>query len=198
MSRLTVLVPRPFGFVHLAWAILILAGCVALAMIGGGHPPPIILVPPLLVAGFLGHLLLLLIAWLLGRGRERVAAAPVATRRWVVELILIAIVLGALSIGSITITVAEIGELRHQPQYWLLLAAAAVVHTTAFVLLLLRIGAARHLIATVASGWGLAMLLQLREARSPGELALGIALIVALLAIALYVLRAGRIRSALG
>ena len=56
-TRLAELVPRPFGIVHLIWAILILAGCVALAMLGGGHPPPMILVPPLLAAGLLGHLL---------------------------------------------------------------------------------------------------------------------------------------------
>lgn len=57
-ERLVALCPRPFGLAHLAWAILIFAGCVALVLMGGGHPPPMIFVPPLLVAGLLGHLLL--------------------------------------------------------------------------------------------------------------------------------------------
>lgn len=59
-TRLAELTPQPFGIVHLIWAILILAGCVALVMMGGGHPPPMIFVPPLLAAGLVGHLLLLL------------------------------------------------------------------------------------------------------------------------------------------
>lgn len=119
-ERLRQLAPRPFGIVHLGWAILILAGCVVLVLMGGGHPPPMVFVPPLLAAGLLGHLLLL------------------------------------------------------------------------------QIGAARYPIAAIASGWGLALLLQLREARSPGELALGVLLIAGLVGIAVHVLRSGRIRSVLG
>jgi hypothetical protein len=49
---------RPFGSLHLAWAILIVAVCVVLLTTDrGGHPPPMILVPPVLLAGLLGHLL---------------------------------------------------------------------------------------------------------------------------------------------
>jgi hypothetical protein len=45
----------------------------------------------------------------------------------------------------------------------------------------------------VAVGWGVALALQLREARSPGELALAGVLIAALLAIAGWVLRSRRL-----
>jgi hypothetical protein len=69
------LVPKPFGIVHLVWAVLILAGCVLFATTGGGHPPPIILVPPLLAIGLLVHLLLLLAGWLVGKARARKGVA---------------------------------------------------------------------------------------------------------------------------
>ena len=72
------LVPKPFGMVHLVWAILILAGCVVLATTGGGHPPPIILVPPLLAIGVLVHLLLLLAGWLVVKARARKGDASVS------------------------------------------------------------------------------------------------------------------------
>lgn len=197
-ERLRQLAPRPFGIVHLSWAILILAGCVALVLMGGGHPPPMVFVPPLLVAGFLGHLLLLLVAWLIARGRARATGGPADTPRWPAELILLAIAPGVLAIGSIAITIGEIAKLRSAPLVWLLFAAVAALHGAAFVTLLLRIGAARYLIAAIASGWGLALLLQLREARGPGELALGVLLIAGLAGIAVHVLRSGRIRSVLG
>jgi hypothetical protein len=67
-DRLAELIPRPFGIVHAVWLVLILAGCVVLVTMGGGHPPSMIFVPPLLVAGLVGHLLLLLVAWLLRKG----------------------------------------------------------------------------------------------------------------------------------
>jgi hypothetical protein len=188
---------RPFGIVHLAWAILILSGCVALVLMGGGHPPPMIFVPPLLVAGVLGHGLLLLVAWLLGRGRARAAAGQTGTPRWPAELILLAITLGVLAICSIAITIGEIPKVRQAPLVWLLFAAVAVLHGAAFVTLLLRIGAARYLIAAIATGWGLALLLQMREARGPGELTLGILLVAGLAGIAAYVMRSLRIRSVL-
>lgn len=197
MNRLTALMPRPFGHVHLAWAILVVAGCVALATMGGGHPPPIVFVPPLLAAGFLGHLLLLLVAWLLGRGRDRVATGATATRRWPVELILIAIVLGLVSVASIAIAVGEIAKLWSMPLLWMTIAVVAVLHSAAFVLLLLRMAVARYLLAAIAGGWGVALLLQMREARGPGEWVLAVFLIAALAGIAAYVLRAQRIRSAL-
>jgi hypothetical protein len=58
---------------------------------------------------------------------------------------------------------------------------------------MLRVRTARWLIAVVAVGWGVALALQLREARSPGELALAGVLIAALLAIAGWVLRSRRL-----
>jgi hypothetical protein len=196
-ARLAGLLPRPFGIVHLAWLVLILAGCVLLVMMGGGHPPPMIFVPPLLVAGMIGHLLLLLVAWLLQKGRTRLLTAQVEPKRWPIELILIALVLGALAIVSIAVTVGEAGRLFTKPLEWGLFATVAAAHTVALVLLLLRLDAARYLIALISIGWGLALLLQLGEAR-PGELPIAIALIAGLAGIAAYVLRARRIRSILG
>ena len=193
----TGLCPRPFGLVHVAWAILILAGCVALVLMGGGHPPPMIFVPPLLAAGLLGHLLLLLVAWLLGRGRARFASAQVVAPRWPWELILIAIVLGVLAICSIAITAGEYSMLWSKPLVWLLLAVIAVGHATAFVLLMLGRMAARHLIAAVAFGWAIALVLQLGEAR-PGELPIAAVIIGGLSGLGLYALRSKRIRSVLG
>lgn len=111
-SRFAALVPRPYGFIHLAWALLILASCVVLVMMGG--------------------------------------AAEL--RRWPMELVLI--------------------------------AAVPALHTAAFVLLLLRISVARFLLAAIACGWGLTLLLQMREARGPGEWVLGVVLITALAGIA--------------
>ncbi len=194
--RFAELVPRPFRIAHLAWAILILSGCVVLVTMGGGHPPPMIFVPPLLAAGILGHLLLVFVAWLLHKGRARAGVAMVEPARWPIELGLIALVMGVIAIAAIAITVGEIARLWSNPLEWALLAIVAAAHAAAFVMLLLRIGAARFLIAAVALGWGLALVLQVGEAR-PGELPIAIVLIGGLVAIAVYVLRAGRIRAVL-
>jgi hypothetical protein len=193
-TTLAELVRRPFNYLHLAWGILILLGCVALVAMGGGHPPPMVFVPVLLVAGLAGNLLLLLVAWLLRLGRSRFAAAHADLPRWPPELILIALALGLLAIAAIAVTVGELARLRTRPLEWMLFAAVATVHAAAFTLLLLRIGAARYLIAAVCLGWGLALVLQLGEAR-PGELPIAVAIVGGLIAIAAYVLLAGRIRS---
>jgi hypothetical protein len=195
-QRLRMLAPRPFGIVHLVWAILVLAGCVALVLMGGGHPPPMIFVPPLLVAGLLGHLLLLLVAWLLGKGRARAAAAQGEVRRWPPELVLIAIALGVLAICAIVVTIGEIAMIRDRPLVWSLIAIIALGHATAFILLMLRRGVARHLIAAVSLSWALALILQLGEAR-PGELPMAAVLIGGLTGLGVYALRSKRIRSVL-
>jgi hypothetical protein len=195
-ARLAELVPRPFAIVHVVWLALILAACVVLVLMGGGHPPPMIFVPPVLVAGLAGHLLLLLVAWLLRKGRSRLLAAQVEPMPWPVELRLIALLLGALAIASITVTAGELPRLLTKPLEWGLFAAVAVTHTLAFVLLLLRMDAARYLIAVISVGWGLALVLQLGEAR-PGELPIAMTLIAGLAGIAGYVLRARRVRSIL-
>jgi hypothetical protein len=81
------------------------------------------------------------------------------------------------------------------------LSAIVASHATAFVLLLLRRDAARLLIAAVASGWALALAWQLRRAdpalRRDGDRA-GLDGSWGLSGVAVYVLRARRIRSALG
>lgn len=195
-ARFAHLLPRPFRIAHVAWGILILLGCVALVMMGGGHPPPMVFVPFLVLAGLVGHLLLLLIAWLLHLGRSRMAASQHEPPRWPAELTVIALVLGPLAIMATAVAVGEVARLRTQPLQWVLYVVVAAVHAVAFVTLLLRNTQARFLIAAICIGWALALVLQLREAR-PGELPIGIALIGGLLAIAIYVVRAQRIRSAL-
>ena len=195
-ARLAPSLARPFRVVHVLWAILILLGCVVLVSMGGGHPPPMVFVPPLILAGLLGHLLLWLIQWLLRKGRARIAAGSAPAAGWPPELILIALVLGFLAIMAIAVTIGEIALLRTRPLLWLMYAGAAVLHSAAFVLLLLRIDGVRLLIAVICFGWAFALVLQVPEART-GELPFGLALIAALLALAVYVVRARRVRSVL-
>ena len=197
-GAMTALVERPFKYAHLAWAALILALCAALLTAGGGHPPAFVFVPLVLLAGLVGHLLLLLIAWLLRRGRAAAQAAqPGRPGGWPVELVVIALVLGPFSLLAMALAAGELSLLHSRPLQWLVIAGVAVGHATAFVLLLLRIGATRYLLAMLSSGWGVALALQLREPRSAGELTLGLLAIGALFALALYIVRARRIRAAL-
>ena len=176
---------------HLTWGSLVLAGCVVLLMSPGGHPPAMILVPPLLAVGVVGHLLLLGVAWLLGRGRARLAAAGIAARPWPLELIVLAVALVLGSLGSIAF-------LRVPPSADAAARAGgfASLHVAALGLLLLRRSAVRPLIAALAAGWGVVLALRLGDARLL-ELAIGIAIVAALLGLAVHVLRSRRIRSAL-
>ena len=195
-ERLALSLSRPFSVAHVVWAILILLGCAALVSMGGGHPPPMVLVPPLLLAGVLGHLLLWLIQSLLRKGRARIAASSAAAARWPPELSLIALVLGPLAIMAIAVAIGEIALIRTRPLVWLIYAGVAGLHSVAFVLLLLRNGRVRFLIAAISLGWAVALVLQVHEARA-GELPIGLALIGGLVALAIYVVRAHRVRSVL-
>jgi len=190
------LLSRPFRVAHLTWASLILLGCVALVAMGGGHPPPMAFVPFLIVAGLVGHLLLLLVQWLLHKGRSRITAYQADAPGWPAELVLIALVLGPLAIMAIAVAIDQFPRGRTHPLEWLLFVGIAAFHSATFVLLLLRFDLARFCIAAICVGWALALVLQLREAR-PGELPAGITLIGGLVAIAIYVVRARRIRAAL-
>lgn len=195
-TRLAHLVTRPFRIAHAIWAILILLGCVALVAMGGGHPPPAAFVPFLLLAGIVGHLLLLLVQWLLHKGRARMAAYQADVPGWPAELVLLALVLGPLAIMAIAVAIDQIPRVRMHPIEGLLFVGVAALHSAAFVLLLLRVDLARFCVAALCVGWAVALVLQLREAR-PGELPVGIALIGGLLAVAAYAVRAQRIRAAL-
>jgi hypothetical protein len=190
------LLARPFRIAHAIWAILILLVCVALVAMGGGHPPPAAFVPFVLLGGIAGHILLVLVQWLLRQGRARLAGHPGEAPAWPVELVLIALVLGPLAIMMIAVAVDQFPRVRTHPLEGVLIVGAAALHSAAFVLLLLRVDLARFCVAAICVGWAVAFLLQIREAR-PGELPVGIALIGALLALAAYVVRAPRIRGAL-
>lgn len=183
----------PFRYVHIGWALLVLAGCVALVLMGGGHPPPMAFVPHLLAAGFLGHLLLILAAWLAGLGLTRAGATGSPATGWPIEAGIIALVLGALAVAATVITIGEIARLRTRPLEWLLFASVAAAHGAAFAAIMLRLRAASWLIAAIAGGWGVALALQLREARSPGELALAFLILAGLAAIAAWALRSRRL-----
>lgn len=187
---------RPFRIAHLIWAILILLGCVALVAMGGGHPPPMAFVPFLLMAGLAGHLVLLLVQWLLHKGRARITAYRPDAPGWPAELVVIALALGPLAIMAIAVAIDQFPRLRTQPLESMFFFGVAALHSVAFVLLLLRFDLARFCIAAICFGWALALVLQIHEAR-PGELPLGLTLIASLLAIALYVISARRVRSAL-
>jgi hypothetical protein len=69
----------------------------------------------------------------------------------------------------------------------------SVAHLAASLALVLRHHSARWLAAAVAAGWAVALALQLREARSPGELAFAFILIAALFTIAGWALRSRRL-----
>ncbi|HXV40808.1 MAG TPA: hypothetical protein VD701_07600 [Steroidobacteraceae bacterium] len=187
------LLRQTFRYVHIGWALLVLAGCVALVLMGGGHPPPMAFVPHLLAAGILGHLLLLLVAWLAGLGVTRAGAAGSPAAGWPVEAGIVALVLGGLALAATVITIGEIARLRTRPLEWSLMAAIAAAHGAAFVALMLRRRAAGWLVAAIAAGWGVALALQLREARSPGELALAFLILAGLAAIAAWALRSRRL-----
>lgn len=195
-DRFTTFLSHPFRIVHVLWAVLILLGCVALISTGGGHPPPMAFVPALLLAGLLGHLLLWLIQWLLRKGRTRVTAGAAVAPRWPPELVFMALLLGPVAIMAIAITIGEVAIIHRHPVQWLIYLGVAVLHSAAFVLLLLRVGYVRYVIAAICFGWAFALVLQIGEAR-PGELPLGLTLIAGLIAIAIYVIRARRVRSAL-
>lgn len=180
----------------MVWAGLVLFGCVVLAM-GGGHPPPIVFVPLLILAGLAGHLLLILVAWLINQGRSRSFAPPGTSRHWPAELVLIAIVLGPLALTSTAVALGQVAQHGSQPRQWLVYVVAATVHAMAFVVLLLRWQLARYMLAVICIGWGVALALQFREPRPTADLVIAIVVIAGLLAIAAYVVLAKRIRSAL-
>lgn len=183
----------PFRYVHMAWAFLVLAACIVMIVIPGGHPPLMAFVPFVLAAGVVGHLLLLVVAWLADRGRRRAGIANGAPSGWPLEAGILGLLLGGLAIAAMLITIDSLPMLRGRPFEWAVLAVVAAAHLGAFLALMLRVRTARWLIAVVAVGWGVALALQLREARSPGELALAGVLIAALLAIAGWVLRSRRL-----
>lgn len=195
-ERFAHLLPRPFRITHKVWAGLVLLGCVALAT-GGGHPPPIVFAPLLIVAGMIGHLLLLLVAWLMHVGRSRSAARQGTAPGWPAELVLIAIVLGSLALASTAVALGQLAQHGSQPRQWLAYVVAATVHATAFAALMLRWQLARYMVAAICVGWSLALALQFREPRPTADLLVAIVIIAALLAIAAYVVLGKRIRSAL-
>ena len=188
------LLRTPFRWMHIGWAILALAACATMALIPGGHPPLLAFVPFVLAAGVLGHLLLLLVAWLADRGRRRAGIASDAPSGWPFEAGLLALLLGGFAVASATIAIGEVARLRTRPFEWLVLAAIAAAHGAGFIALMLRHRSARWLAALLAAAWGIALLLQLREARGPGELALASVLLAALAAVAAWALRSRRLR----
>jgi hypothetical protein len=87
--------------------------------------------------------------------------------------------------------------MRTRPVEWAIVAAIAVAHLTAFVLLLLRRTACRWLLAALSLGWAIGLGREIDTARGPGELILAIALIAGLVALAGYLARSARVRAAL-
>lgn len=157
--------------------------------IPGGHPPAIILVPPLLALGVVGHVLFGLVTWLVRRGRVR------RPTLWPAELVLIATVLGLLTVSMTAAAIAWYASsegARESTAPWV---AAAALHVAAFATLL-RLSVARFLVAAVACGWAMALAIELLNANA-GELPMALVVLAALLATAAYLLRSRRIREAL-
>lgn len=195
-ERFAHLLPRPLRIAHKVWAGLVVLGCVALAL-GGGHPPPIVFAPLLILAGLLGHLLLLLVAWLMHLGKSHSAAPQGTAPRWPAELVLIAIVLGPLALASTAVALGQVAQHGSQPRQWLVYVVAATVHAMAFVVLMLRWQLARYMVAALCLGWGVALALQFREPRPTADLLVAMMVIAVLIAISVYVVLGKRIRSAL-
>jgi len=187
------LLRAPFRYVHVAWAFLWFAACVVMALIPGGHPPLIAFAPFVLAAGFIGHLLLLAVAWLADRGRRRAGIAAEARSGWPPEAWVLALLLGGVAVAATVVTIGEVAMLRNRPLEWAVFALVSAAHLGAFVALMLRHRGARWLAALIATGWGVALALQLREARGPGELVLAFVIIAALLAVAAWALRSRRL-----
>jgi len=189
---------RPFRFLHIGWASFVLLVCVFLvvASLEGGHPPPLAFVPHALAAGVAGHLLLLVLGWLAKRGRARVEAGAGAVR-WPWELTLIAVPLLLAGLVAAMYAIESWPMIRTRPLEWSIVVVIAAAHVTALVLLLLRRNAARWLLAVICLGWAIGLGRELDTARGPGELVLGIAIIAGLAALAGYLARSARVRSAL-
>jgi hypothetical protein len=183
----------PFRYLHLGWAFLWFAACVVMALIPGGHPPLLAFAPFVIAGGVAGHLLLAAVAWLADRGRFRAGLAPDARSGWPPEAGILALLLGGVAVFATVIAVGELGMIRNRLLEWAVLALIAAAHLAAFLALMLRHRSARWLAAAVAAGWGIALALQLREARGPGELVFAGVLIAALAAIAGWALRSRRL-----
>lgn len=184
----------PFRYAQLAWALLWVAACIAMAMIPGGHPPLLAFTPFVIAGGIVGHLLLAAVAWLADRGRRRAGISREARSGWPPEAGILALIVGGVAVAATAVTVGEVAMLRNRPLEWAVFALVASAHLAAFITLMLRARAARWLIAAIAAGWAVALVLQMHEARSPGELAFGLAIMAALGGIAAWALRSARLR----
>jgi hypothetical protein len=185
----------PFRYLHIGWALLVLATCIGMALIPGGHPPLLAFVPFVLAAGIFGHALLAIVAWLADRGRRRAGIANDAPSGWPIEAGVLGALTGGLGLAAAAIAVSEISMLRNRAPEWSAIALIALGHLAAFAALILRHRAARGLLAAVAAGWGIALALQLREPRGSGELVFAFGVIAALIAIAAWSLRSRRLGS---
>jgi hypothetical protein len=196
---------KPFGWLHLIWAIGTVGACAVLVTTGGGgHPPAMIFLPVALLAGVLGHASWLSIAWLLGRGRARLERSGAVPSRWPLELRGIAVALGLVVVGvgvawGIAVAEGANSTLRDEPLTELGLAAIVASHALALAVLLLRLDAARLLIAALMIGWALALGLALDDADvTRAGRAIAMLVVAGLLGGAVHVLRGRRIRSTLG
>ncbi len=87
-----------FRWIHAVWAIIGASSCILLAAAKGGHPPGLVFVPVAAAIWLAGHLLLWVGHKLAIRGKNLAESKNIASGKWPVTIILLAIVCGAIFI----------------------------------------------------------------------------------------------------
>ncbi len=87
-----------FRWLHGVWAFIGASSCILLAAAKGGHPPAIVFVPIAAAIWLAGHLLLWVSHKLAIRGKNLAESKNIASGKWPVTIILLAIVCGAIFI----------------------------------------------------------------------------------------------------
>ena len=87
-----------FRWIHGVWAVIGAGTCILLAAAKGGHPPGLVFVPIAAAIWLAGHLLLWVSHKLAIRGKNLAQSKNIASGKWPVTIILLAIVCGAIFI----------------------------------------------------------------------------------------------------
>lgn len=188
---------------HGVWALLNFSLCVLLVLAGGGHPPPMIFLPLVAAVWAVGHGLIWVVGRIAARGRRAAPEKGGGVMAWPIGLKLALVLTGfASSIGVIQVVVTLlVGELYpfRLPGLWALTLAIWIAHGTCFVGLLLRKRWSRWLCAALPLAWAALLAAQIADHLVRGspidstELAVVVALIVALVLYGCYLARSPRV-----
>ena len=87
-----------FRWIHAVWALIGASSCILLAAAKGGHPPGLVFIPIAAAIWLAGHLLLWVSHKLAIQGKNLAESKNIASGKWPVTIILLAIVCGAIFI----------------------------------------------------------------------------------------------------